>query len=92
VPWFVVTSAAFAVAYSFGPGYFAALGLPIPQGLAVSTGLFAAAAALTYYRYVWTLTPGHREEVPVGDRFERLVIAALCCIGAVVLLSLPLFL
>ncbi|WP_436926844.1 hypothetical protein [Halosimplex amylolyticum] len=90
VPWFVVTAAAFAVAYSFGPGYFAALGLPIRDGLVVSTGLFLAATAGTYYRFVWAVSPEHRTEVPVGDRFERLVLATLGCIGVVALLALPL--
>ncbi|MFB6140076.1 MAG: hypothetical protein ABEJ26_06550 [Halosimplex sp.] len=92
VPFLVVTGMAFAVAYSFGPIYFAALGLSIGHGVAVSTGLFAAATAGTYYRMVWTFSPTHREMVPAGDRFDRLVVATLVCIGAVVLLGLPLLL
>ena len=90
VPWFVVTAVAFAVAYSFGPGYFAAFGVPIDYGLVLSTGLFAVATVVTYYRFVWTVSPNRREEVPVGDRFERLVLATVACLGVVVLLALPL--
>lgn len=90
VPWFVVTAVAFAVAYSFGPGYFAAFGLSIERGLVLSTGLFVVATVGTYYRFVWTTRPNRREEVPVGERFERLVLATLACIGVIVLLALPL--
>ncbi|WP_415380286.1 hypothetical protein [Halosimplex sp. TS25] len=90
VPFLVVTGVAFAVAYSYGPLYFAALGLPIGYGVAVSTALFLAATAGTYYRLVWTLRPSHREEVPVGDRFERLVLATVACVGVIGLLALPL--
>ncbi|WP_436911149.1 hypothetical protein [Halosimplex marinum] len=90
VPFLVVTGTAFAVAYSFGPGYFAALGLSLRGGVVASTGAFAAATAGTYYRLVWTLSPTRREEVPVGDRFERLVLATLACLGLLVLLALPL--
>ena len=90
VPWFVVTAVAFAVAYSFGPGYFAAFGVPIDHGLVLSTGLFAVTTVVTYYRFVWTVSPNRRKEVPVGDRFERLVLATLTCLGVVVLLALPL--
>jgi len=91
VPFLVVTGIAFAVAFAYGPMYFRALGLPIREGLAVSTGLFAAATAWLYYRMVWTLDPTHRETVPVGDRFERLLLATLLCIGVVALLALPFF-
>lgn len=90
VPWFVVTAAAFAVAYSFGPGYFAALGLPIGYGLVLSTGLFVTTTVATYYRFVWTVSPNRREEVPVGDRFERLVLAVLIGVALIALLALPL--
>ncbi|WP_135366415.1 hypothetical protein [Halosimplex halophilum] len=90
VPFLVVAGIAFAVVYSFGPLYFRALGLPIRYGVVVSTGLFAASTAGLYHRMVWTLDPAYREVVPVGDRFERLLLATLACIGAVVLLALPL--
>jgi len=90
VPWFVVTALAFVVTYSFGPGYFTALGLSIGQGVALSTGLFVATAGGTYYRFIWTLRPDHREEVPVGDRFERLVLAVLIGVALIGLLAIPL--
>ncbi|WP_123537727.1 hypothetical protein [Halosimplex salinum] len=90
VPWFVVTAVAFATMYSFGPMYFAALGVALPYGVALSTVAFLAAAGAAFYRLVWTFRPAHRAEVPVGDRFERLVLATLVCVGVVALLALPL--
>lgn len=90
VPCFVVSGIAFAAAYSFGPMYVAALGLPTSAGVALSTVAFAAGTAGAYYRLIWDYRPRHREEIPVGARFRRLLLAGVAGVLLVALLSLPL--
>lgn len=90
VPFLVVSLMAFAVSYAFGPMYFSALGLPLDWGVALSTGAFLGASGVAFHRYVWSFDPAIRDEVPASDRFRRLILAAVCCVGAILLLALPL--
>lgn len=89
VPFLVVVGIALAFCYSFGPGYFMALGLSLPWALAISTVAFLAATGGAYYRLVWTARPAYREEVPVEYRFRRLYLAILIGIAVLLLLLLP---
>jgi hypothetical protein len=91
VPFFVVVATAFAVCYSFGTVYLLAYDLSVSAALWGSTGAFAAAASGSYYRFVWTYRPEFREEVPVGIRFQRLLLASFAAVVLVGLLALPFF-
>lgn len=89
VPFLVVTAMALAVAYAFGPIYCMALGLSLRASLGVATALFLGATAVAYARLVWTYVPEHRETVPAGDRFRRLLYAAVLLALALLALGLP---
>jgi hypothetical protein len=91
VPFFVVASLAFLVAFSFGPVYAVAVGLSLPVGLSLSAGAFLAASAVAYRRLVRRARPALRAEVPPAHRLARLVYGALCLALLFVLLTLPLF-
>ncbi|WP_331235279.1 hypothetical protein [Natronorarus salvus] len=90
VPWLVVLALSFTVSFAWGPLYFLALGLSLPAGLLLSTVAFLAAAAASYHRFVHTLRPEFRREVPPEARFRRLLEAALIVAVALIGLTLPL--
>jgi len=90
VPFLVLAAMAFAVAYSFGPIYFDALGVDLVPALALSTAAFLGLTALAFHRLVWAFDPLAREEVPPGVRFRRLLLAAVVAALALVALALPL--
>lgn len=91
VPFLVVVATAFATCYSFGTVYLLAFDLALPTALGATTVLFALAVAGAYHRLVWTYRPVSREEVPVGIRFQRIVLAAAIGVGLLALCSLPFF-
>jgi len=91
VPFLVVAATAFATCYSFGTVYLLAFDLELPAALGASTAVFGLAVAGAYHRLVWTYRPAAREEVPVGVRFERVVLAAAVAVALLALCSLPLF-
>lgn len=90
VPFLVVALLAFAVCYSYGPAYFAALGFDIAVGVAASTAAFLGATAVSYYRLVWATRPERPTVASPESRLYRLVLATLACLAAIVLLALPL--
>jgi hypothetical protein len=89
MPVLVVASLALAVTASFGPLYFMALGLSLRPSLAASAVLFVAGTGVAYWRLVWTYRPDHREVVPPGDRFRRLLYLGVLLALAIVALGLP---
>jgi hypothetical protein len=91
VPFLVVAATAFATCYSFGTVYLLAFDLSLRVALAGATAVFALAVLAAYHRLVWTYRPAAREEVPVGVRFERVVLAAAVGVGLLALCSLPFF-
>lgn len=90
VPFFVVAATAFAVCYSFGPIYLLTFDVAVRPALAISTAVYGVVVAGAYYRFVWTYRPEFREEIPVGERFRRLVLGMLVGVGILALLALPL--
>lgn len=90
VPFLVLAAMAFAVAYSFGPIYFGALGVDLVPALALSTAAFLGVTAVAFHRLVWAFDPVTREEVPAGVRFRRLILAGVVAALVLVALALPL--
>jgi len=90
VPFAVVALTGLAICYSFGPVYLLTFGVTVPSALAASTGAYALVVVGAYYWLVWTYRPERRSEVPVGQRFRRLLLAMLAAVGLLVLLALPL--
>jgi hypothetical protein len=77
VPFFVVTSMAFLLIFSFGPGYLLAVGFDLAVAILVSAGVFAAVTAGAYHQLVWTSRPDLRAEIPGTVRLQRLIYVAL---------------
>lgn len=92
VPFVVVALLAFAVAFTFGPGYLLELGLSLDRALLVCAAVTAGTTALAYYRLIWTVRPDVRGEVPAWMRLRSLIYAGLLLFGLAVLLWLPLLL
>lgn len=90
VPFLVVAATAFAVCYSFGPIYLITFDVAVPLALAGSTAVYVVVVAVAYHRFVRTYRPEFREEVPVGERFRRLLLGMLVGVGILALLALPL--
>lgn len=90
VPFLVVAAMGFLICYSFGPGYLMTFGVELSGALALSTVAFLATAAVAYHRFVWTVRPDLRAEIPADLRVRRLVLASLVVAGVFALLSLPL--
>jgi len=88
VPWLVIVALSFTVSYAWGPIYFLSLGLSLSAGLVLSTIAFVAATLVSYHRFVLTMRPEVRRELPAQVRFRRLLEASL--IGVVVLIGLVL--
>ena len=90
VPFLVVVGFAFLLVFSTGPIYIRALlDVDIATAIAGSAGVFLAATAAAYYRYVRTARPELREEVPVAGRYRRLWYGAAALMLLLALLSLP---
>ena len=89
-PFVVVAGVGLLCVYSFGPLYLMALGASVTQALAVCTAVAAGVVAAAFHRYVWTVQPALRGEVPATERFRRLVYGALLLAAVLALLSLPL--
>ncbi len=72
VPFVVITGMASLLVLSVGPLYGQALGLRLSTAIAVSVGLSVAAAAVAYYRQVWTARPATEYGLPASLRGEWL--------------------
>lgn len=89
-PFAVTVSLAFAVLFSFGPGYLLELGFSLSEALVVVTVLFAGTTAVSYHRLVRRARPEQKGEVPGSVRFGQLYYGIL--IGIVLLIGLLLVL
>jgi hypothetical protein len=86
VPFLVTASMAFAVLYSFGPGYLLELGFSLPEALGVVTVLFLGTTIVAYHRLVRRARPEQRSEISASGQFAQLYYAIL--IGIVLLIVL----
>lgn len=92
VPFVVVTGSAWLLCLSFGPLYLDAFAVPWPRGLAVSAAAAVAATLWAHRRFVWTVDPTVRREIPADVRFRKLCYGAIVFGVAFVLLSVVAFL
>lgn len=85
VPYLVVLSIGFLVAFSFLPGYSVALGLPVWVGLLVAGTVFVGFAGVAYHRMVLTNRPEIQREVPANLRVRKLfyIVLVVCALLAV---------
>ncbi|MFC6874076.1 hypothetical protein [Halobellus marinus] len=77
VPFAVVAGSAWLLCLSFGPLYLDAFAIPWPRGLAISTAIAFLTTVWAYRRYVWTVDPVVRREVPAKVRFRQICYGAL---------------
>jgi len=92
VPFAVVAVLAGTAAFSLGPGYLLTLGLSLPAALATCAGVAALTTAVAHRRFVWTVRPELRREVPVELRLRRLLYGGVALVALVPLFALPLVL
>lgn len=90
VPFVVVAGLSFMLLLSFGPLYGQALGARLDVSIGTSFALFVLAAAVAYYRHVWTARP-ELPPVAAGVRAERLFHLMLVLAAIIVGLAIPLF-
>lgn len=90
VPFLVVSALGFTVSFSFGPLYVMEFGASLSLALVVAATTTLATAAVAYHRYVWTVRPTLRGEIPAADRFQRLLYGVVGGFLLVVVLALPL--
>ncbi len=91
VPFLVVALLGVLLCFSYGPGYLLAFGVPLWVGVAGSTAVAAVLTAASFHRYVWTVNPTVRAEVPAELRLKRLFYGAIILGLVLAGLSLPLF-
>ncbi|KAB1187179.1 MULTISPECIES: hypothetical protein [Haloferax] len=89
VPFLVVASLAFMFVISFGPLYGTIFGLSIAMGVVGSLVVSVGCGMLAYYRFVWTVDPDHRAEIPPSVRMQNLGYATIAFFLLLVLLLLP---
>jgi len=92
VPFVVVAVLAGTATFSLGPGYLLTLGLSLRVALAACAGAATLTTALAYHRFVWTVRPDLRREVPVELRLRRLLYGGVALVALVPLFALPLVL
>ncbi len=90
VPFIIVALIGITVCFTFGPPYFRALGLSLPYGLGISTGLALIVSIAAYHRYVRTATPEQDSQIPLRYRLQRLYYAVFIGLVLIGLLALPL--
>lgn len=88
VPFIVVTGIAFVGCYSFFPVYFLTLGIQVPVGLVITTGIFLVLAGSAYSRFVRKVRPEIRQEVPAKLRLQKIIYAAIAVTGLFILLTM----
>jgi len=91
VPFVVVAGSAWLLCLSFGPLYLDAFAVPWPRGLAVSVAAALATTVWAYRRFVWTVDPTVRRELPPDLRFRRICYGALVFGAVLTFLSLLAF-
>jgi len=91
VPFMVVAVMAVLLCLTYGPGYLLAFGVPVAAAVAWSATVAAVLSAMSFHRYVWTVRPELRQEVPAQLRLKRLLYGALILGLVLVGLTIPLF-
>lgn len=86
VPFLVVTLLAGTVLVAFGPPYLMAFGVGVGVAVALCLSAALVATAFAYYRFVWTMNPLSREEVPAATRYLRLLYAIAALVVVVLAL------
>ncbi|MFB6134374.1 MAG: hypothetical protein ABEJ55_05245 [Halanaeroarchaeum sp.] len=89
-PWLVVVSLGFMLLFSIGPIYLQEYGMALVPALITLSLAFLGLVAVAYWRYVHTVRPDLREEVPPDVRLERLLYGTLAGILFLLAVSLPL--
>jgi len=92
VPFAVVAALAGAATFSLGPGYLLTLGLSLRAALVACAGATVLTTAVAYHRFVWTVRPELRSELPVELRLRRLLYGGVALVALVPLFALPLVL
>ncbi|MFC5277412.1 hypothetical protein ACFPM1_01325 [Halorubrum rubrum] len=90
VPFLVSVGLAFMLAFSIGPIYGIAYGLPLSTSLAASGVAFAGIATVAYAQFVSGAPAADAGPLPTAPRFERLLYAALALGVVLAGLTLPL--
>lgn len=89
-PWVVTVGLGFMLLFSIGPIYLQEYGLSVvPTFLALSVAFLVLVAA-GYWRFVYTVRPDLRAEIPPEVRLQRLFYAVLAGILLLLAVSLPL--
>lgn len=89
MPWVVTVSLGFMLLFSIGPIYLHEYGLdPLPSMIAL-TVIFLGVIVISYWRFVHTVRPDLRGEIPPDVRIERLFYAILAGILVLIAVSLP---
>lgn len=86
VPFLVVALLAGTVFVAFGPPYLMAFGVALWVAVALSVFAALVATAFAYHRFVWTMNPLSREEVPAAARYLRLLYAIVALVVVVLAL------
>ncbi len=90
MPFLVSVGLAFMLAFSIGPIYGIAYGLPLSTSLAASGVAFAGIATVAYAQFVSGAPAADAGPLPTAPRFERLLYAALALGVVLAGLTLPL--
>ncbi len=90
VPFVVVAVLAGTATFSLGPGYLLTLGLSLRAALVACAGATVLTTVVAYHRFVWTVRPELRREVPVELRLRRLLYGGVALVALVPLFALPL--
>ena len=86
VPFLVVSLLGIPILIGWGPLYLLEWGVPLAPAVAISIVLSAAVVVVAYYRFVLTVYPELRAEVPVELRIRRLLYSI--AVGVVFMLGL----
>lgn len=73
VPFLVVSLLAIPLLIGWGPVYLLEWGIPLGPAVSISVICSVAVVVGAYHRYVLTVRPEHREEVPAALRLRRLL-------------------
>lgn len=90
VPFLVTVGLAFMIAFSAGPIYGLAYGLPLRSALALSGAAFVGAATVAYCQLVRNAPAIDAGPLPPGPRVERLFYGAIGVCVVLIALTIPL--
>lgn len=90
LPWITTVGLSFMLLFSIGPIYLQEYGLAFAPSMVVLAMLFVGVVVGGYWRYVYTVRPDIRAEIPPEIRLQRLFYAVLAGILLLLAVSLPL--